>query len=1046
MRNTNYKRNMKKILLSLTCIAISFSYAWAQQKISGKVLDAKTSDPLIGASVAVIDTATNTVATGGVVDEDGNFTVEAPNPDGSIIRVSYVGYKELKLPIRGTSDFTFEMVESSYDLEEVLVVGYGRELRRDLTGSVARITGETLRLSPVVTLDQAMQGRAAGVQVFQNSGTPGGSIQVRVRGSSSLSASNQPLYVIDGVPTQQGDFSQFDYSGQGTDVLADIDPNSIESIEVLKDASAAAIYGSRAANGVVLITTKRGAAQPTRFHFNAYYGVQEVWKKKKYLNTKQYMDLMNDMYNADSAFWRENYELQDGYDLLSLITPIQVPHRDSLADTDWLDQVLRVAPIQNYEFSAVGGDIKTRFAVSTSYMKQDGIVKGSDYSRLAGRLNLDHNISTKLSIGTSLQVSRSVNNRIVSDNTVFGPFANGIANAPIFPVFNPDGTYAPANYPNALALAELVTGTQTNFRTFGNAFVNYEAVKGLNFKLRGGFDVLNLSERRHIPGFDVLPQSESPAGSGVQAGAEARKWLIEATADYNKTFADKHRITALLGTSWEKNSNERISVSGNGFPSNKFQYLASASQITSGSGILTAWSLQSIFARLSYAYKDKYLFGFNFRTDGSSRFGKDNRYGYFPSVSAGWRINEESFLKPVKWINDLKLRANFGITGNQEIGNFNSLGLMGSGANYAGSPGTQPIQLPNPQLTWETTYQFDAGLDIALFDSRVALILDYYIKNTKDLLFARPIPSTSGYGAYFSNIGSIQNRGVEITLNTENIVPKKNGFGWRTNFNISFNRNEVTELYNNEPFPIGFVSWVQVGQPLGTFYGYFADGVYSRQSDVPEAQAAEGVQAGDIRFRDLDGDGVITAKDQTIIGNGQPDFTGGLTNVLTFKGFELNFFLQFMVGNDVWQGTNNFAESMTGTDNSTDRVLDRWRKEGDVTDMPRATLLDPNNNSRRNSTRYIEDGSFLRLKTLTFAYTFPTALVKKARLQSLRLYFQGGNLLTFTKYSGFDPEVNSTSGTGNSNTSNTNSNAVLGEDFYTYPQARTYTFGINIGF
>jgi len=1037
---------MKKFLLSLTCIAISYSYVWAQQKISGKVLDSKTSEPLIGASVAVVDTTTNTIVTGGVVDENGSFNIEAPNPESSILRVSYVGYKEMKLPITGTSDFTFEMIESSYNLNEVIVVGYGREQRRDLTGSVARITGETLRLSPVVTLDQAMQGRAAGVQVFQNSGTPGGSIQVRVRGSSSLSASNQPLYVIDGVPVQQGDFSQFDYSGQGTDVLADIDPNTIESIEVLKDASAAAIYGSRAANGVVLISTKRGSAQPTRFNFNAYYGVQEVWKKKKYLNKSQYMDLFTDMYNSDSAFWRENYELRDGYDLLSLITPIAVPHRDSLADTDWLGEVLRVAPIQNYEFSAAGGDAKTRFAVSTSYMKQDGIVRGSDYSRLAARLNLDHSISAKLSIGTSLQVSRSVNNRIVSDNTVFGPFANGIANAPIFPIYKPDGTYAPANYTNAVAIANEVTGMQTNFRTFGNAFINYEVLKGLNLKLRGGFDVLNLAERRHTPGFDILPQSESPTGVGVQAGAEARKWLIEATADYSKTIADKHRITALLGTSWEKNSNERMSVSGNGFPSYKFQYLASASTINGGTGTLTAWSLQSIFARFSYAYKDKYLLGLNFRTDGSSRFGKDNRYGYFPSISAGWRMNEEAFLKPVKWINDLKLRVNFGITGNQEIGNFNSLGLMASGANYYGSPGIQTAQLPNPKLTWETTYQFDAGLDLAFFDSRVAIILDYYIKNTKDLLFARPIPSSSGYTSYFSNIGSIQNRGVEITLNTENIVPKKDGFGWRTNFNISFNRNEVTELYNNEPFPIGFVSWVEVGQPLGTFYGYFADGVYAKQSDVPEAQAAEGTQAGDIRFRDLDGDGVITTKDQTIIGNGQPDFTGGLTNVLSFKGFELNFFFQFMVGNDVWQGTNNYAESMTGTDNSTERVLERWRNEGDITDMPRATLLDPNNNSRRNSTRYIEDGSFVRLKSLTFAYNFPTSFIKKIRLHSLRLYFQGGNLLTFTKYTGFDPEVNSTSGTGNLNTGNTSSNAVLGEDFYTYPQARTYTFGINIGF
>lgn len=1042
---------MKKFLLVLSATALSFSYVWAQQKVSGTILDGKTSEPLIGATVTILDTTTNTVATGMTTDENGAFTLETPNPSGSVVRVTYIGYKEMRLPVSGTSKFTFEMMEANYKLDEVVVVGYGREARRDLTGSVARITGETLRLSPVVTLDQAMQGRAAGIEVSQNSGTPGGSIRVRVRGSSSLSASNQPLYVIDGVPMQQGDFSQLDYTGQGVDAMSDLDPKMIESVEVLKDASAAAIYGSRAANGVVLITTKRGSAQPTRFNFNAYYGVQQVWKKKKYLNRDQYMDLFQDLYVNDSSTWNQvelapGQPISSGYDLLSYISPVALPAKDKLADTDWLGQVLRTAPMQSYDLSATGGDARTRFAIMGSYLKQDGIVTGSDYSRLAGRLNLDHNITSKLSLGLSVNVSRSVTNRIVSDNTVFGPFANAIACAAIFPVYNADGTYAPANYANPVAIGKEVTGLQYGTRSLGNLFVNYEVIKNLNLKARGGFDIMDLAERRYTPGEGLIPQSESPGGAAIQGNSQARKWLMELTADYSKVISEKHRITALIGTAWEKNSTDRMRVDGNNFPGAKFAYIASAATVNAGTGNRTAWSLHSIFSRFSYAYKDKYLLGLNFRTDGSSRFGSSNRYGYFPSISAGWRVNEEPFLKSVRWISELKIRANYGITGNQEIGNFSALGLSGSGFNYNSMPGTAPTQLSNPKLTWETTYQFDAGLDVAVFDSRIALNFDFYNKVTKDLLFALPVPSTSGYSSYFSNIGSIRNRGVEFTLSTENIVPKKDGFGWRTNFNISFNRNEVIELYNNEPFNVGFVSRVQVGQPLGTFYGYTIDGVYSKQSDVPEARAQNGTQAGDFNFRDLNGDGIITAADQSIIGCAQPKYTGGLTNVLTFKGFELNFFLQFSVGNQIWNGTNNFAETMIGTDNGTDRLLTRWRKEGDITDMPRATLLDPNNNAIRNSTRFIEDGSYMRLKSLTFGYNFPTALVKKMRLHSLRLYFQGGNLLTFTKYSGFDPEVNSTSGTGSLNTSNTNANAVLGEDFYTYPQARTYTFGINVGF
>ena len=1074
------------------------------QTITGVVIDSESGEGMIGATVTVRNTA-NAVVHGAMTDYDGSFKIKLDTIKYGVINVSFVGYKEITVPLDLSNlKYEFEMTVQVYDLEEVVVVGYGTQSRKDVSGSISKVTSETLRLSPVSSLDQAMQGRAAGLQLQQNSGMAGGGASVRIRGAASISATNQPLYVVDGVPLLSGDFTQLDYNGQTVDAVADIDPNSIESIDILKDAAASAIYGSRAANGVIMITTKRGSAGKTRFNFNAYWGFQQVWRQKKFLNTSEYRRLWQDMFYQDSILTQELYGyninedgLFNGDDYMAAYHGVNIPlrpgpdgkprfyegfdgvygkYKDSdFYDTNWFDEVLRTAPIQSYELSASGGDVRTKYAVMLNYFDQVGIVRGNDYKRYSARLNLDHSVNDKLSLGASAMLARSINNRIISDNTVFGPFANAIAAAPIYPVKLDNGEWSSPNYTNPRALAELVKGEAANLRILGNVFANYEIISGLNAKIRLATDLLNIDERRFIPGSDALPLTDNPTGFVYQGHTTVRKWLTEGTLDYFKRIKDTHQITALLGTAWEKNDNEPMNASGLGVPGQRFQYLGSAAVVNSGSGERNGYQLASYFSRFGYSYKDKYIISLNFRMDGASRFGADNRWAPFFGASVAWRVKEENFLKDVSIISDLKIRFSAGTTGNQEIGNFRSIGLYTSGVAYNGQPGIYPLRLPNPGLTWESTVLLDAGFDLALLNNRIALIFDFYNKTTNNLLFARPSPVSMGYPRFFDNVGSVRNTGVEFSVNTENITPKKRGsFGWQSSLNLTFNRNEVTQLYNDQPQDIGLggITRITVGQPLGTFFGYKSDGLYQTKADVPGSPEyfekngftqeqidafndagknmyLNGVRPGDVRFVDTNGDGLITSADRVILGNSQPIFFGGFTNIFTFKGFELNLFLQFSYGNKTFNGILTYAEAMNFTDNSTGRVLDRWRSESEPGDgnMPRATGFDPNNNARLNSDRFLEDGSYLRFKTVTLGYYLPQSVLSKIKLQSLKIYVSAMNLLTFTRYSGFDPEVNAMGGSPAFNSSSGgSSNAAGAIDFYTVPQPRTITFGINVGF
>jgi len=1024
---------MYKNLLVLLMLLFSISAAIAQSRtISGRVNAAADGSGLPGVTVVVKGTSTG-ASTG--VDGSYSLTIPATAANPTLV-FSFVGMDTQEIVVGTRTTINVALAVNAAQLEEVVVVGYGTQERREVTGATAKVTSEDIANLPVVGVDQALQGRAAGVQISQNSGTPGGGISVRVRGATSISASNQPLYVVDGVPLTTGDFSQLDYGGQSVNAIADINPNDIASIDILKDASAAAIYGSRAANGVVLITTKRGSANKTQVNLNAYYGTQSMWRKPDYLNAAQYQEIMTEAYVNDGY-------LEPGATFTDFTDFYYGGVDFDLTDTDWINKVTRSAPIQNYELSLSGGDAKTRYYLSGNFFDQAGTVIGSEYKRYSTRLNLDHSLNDKISIGANIQLSRSENNRIVSDNTVVGPFANALASSPVWPVYYEDGTYTRPNYYYTNPIAEATENDQTsvNLRALGNIFAKYNITKDLAVQVRGGYDALTIDERRYTAANYPGSSAGAVGGEAIDARNIITKRLLEATASYNKVVNEVHNISAVIGTSTERNVFNPSSVLGQGFAGEQFRYVSSAARVLSGTNAENAYTLVSFFGRLNYSFKERYLLGVNFRADGSSRFGENNRYGYFPSVSVGWRVLEEKFLSGINALSELKLRASYGKTGNQEIGNYSYQALV-TGSNYIDNPGIALTQLPNPDLKWETTSQLNLGTDIGVLKGRINLAVDYYVKKTDDLLFSRAVPTQNGFASYQSNIGSTENRGWEFALSTVNLDAANSGFGWTSDFNIAFNKNKITSLYEGKDIFYGFGGnsiVLREGQPIGTFYGYISDGIFASTDDVPASRQAEGVQAGDVNFRDLNGDGVITDADLTIIGNAQPKFTGGFNNTFRYKGFDLNVFTQFVSGNKIANPALQYQTHLGNDfldDNMRTIVLDRWQAEGDITDVPRATVDDLNDNNRSNQSRFILDGSYLRFKNVILGYTLPKTVTSMLKMRTLRVYAQAQNLLTFTNYTGFDPEVNY-AGTANT---------TLGVDFYTVPQARTFTFGVNVGF
>ena len=986
-------------------IVLSPSSGDAQPKpeklsVSGVVIDSQTKETIPGANIMLKGTTQGTVS-----DLDGNYRIEVATTNPVLV-FSFVGYNTLEVPVMGRTKIDVSLEQEAKRLDEVVVIGYGSESKRLLTGSIGAINTEGIQERPIQSIDNILQGQTSGVQITQNSGTPGAAMTVRIRGNSSINAGNQPLYVVDGVPILSGDFSQVSFQGQTTSALSDLNPNDIESISILRDASAAAIYGARASNGVVLITTKRGKTQETKFSFNAYTGLQKPYNLLEMLDTKQFLELRNEI------------AVNDGGNPIYSQTYIDT----FPTNTNWLNEVFRTAPISSVELSASSGGEKTAFYLSGSYFNQKGILLGTDFSRLSSRFNVDHTVNKWFKLGSSISVTNSMNNRVEGDQSTNGPLPNAISSFPTAPIYNDDGTYYEEGFfANPVAIAREAVNEARSFRSLGNVFAEVKPIAGMVFLTKFGYDYVNYAEHSFDP--TTTRQGARYNGLGLEAFSKATNLTSNTTLDYTKSIGE-HNIGAMIGNSIEVFDNKRTYVRGQDFPSDALQYVGSAA-VTTGSASSTRSSLLSFFSRVRYNYKYRYLFTVNARYDGSSRFGENNQFGFFPSVSAAWRISEEDFLKGVSWLSELKLRVSTGVTGNDRIGNFAFMGLYGAGFNYGMASGIAPLQLPNPDLKWENTLENNFGADISVINERVTFNVDYYIKKTTDLLLDQPLPPSSGFEFVSKNVGEMENKGFEFNLSTVNV---EGDFTWTTNFNLSTNKNKVTKLYGDVDRIIDEArgnrgnNSIFVGQPIGVFYGYHWLGVDP--------------STGDCVYEDLDGDGVITSSDQMIIGNPHPKFVGGVSNVFTFKGISLNILLQYSYGNEIYNGSRMYIEGLGADDNQTTAALRRWKKPGDITDVPRATILGYNNNANLKSNRFIEDGSFLRIKNVNLSYDLPKALVSNMRLDATKVYISVQNLVTFTRYSGMDPDVNFAGA----------SNRYLGTDFFTYPQARTITVGISTNF
>lgn len=1013
---------MRSFLLSLV---LFLGTSWALHAQDLTVFGTVTGgdgDPIPGANVLLKGTTIGTVT-----DIDGNYRLQVPE-DADVISYSFIGYGTIEEEVNGRSTINVSLADDVSQLSEVVVTGYGTQIKRELTGNIASVSGEQIENIPVPTLEQAMQGRAAGVFIESNSGKLGQGVKVRVRGSSSVTASNQPLYIVDGIPITSD--SQADPGADSdTNPLSDINFNDVESIEVLKDASAAAIYGARASNGVVLITTKQGKNGKTTFNLNAFTGFNEPTNRREFLNTEEYVELFTESaLNAGfDAEFVENRFTRYG---AGSEAAWQIPGEPGYVNTDWQDEVFQRGANNQVNLSASGGNEKTRFYVSGSYNDQEGIIKTNRFRRYSGRLNLDHTATEKLSFGINFSLSRSINDRLPDDNSFSTPLQS-VALQPMTPPIDPrtgelSGNYT--QYYNPLLDFAYASRVTSVFRTISNVFAQYQIAPALSFRSEFGVDLLLQNEENYF-GSETARNSSAPNGLGFNRWAQVANYNTNNFFRYAPTISENHSVEAIVGMSYQESTTDATEVEGQQFPSSAYKQIVSAADITGGESTETAFSFLSYFARVNYTFQDRYLLTLSGRVDGSSRFGANNRYGFFPAAAVGWILTDEEFLTESSALSFLKLRASYGLTGNAEIGNFGALGLFTGEGGYAGVPGQRPSQIANPDLRWEQTTQFDIGLDYGLVNDRLSGEIDFYVKDTRDLLLDVNVPTTSGFTTQLRNVGRLQNRGFEFVLNSRNLV---GAFQWSTSLNFARNRNEITDL-QGQIVEGAFLNRAVEGQPIGVFFGPEYAGV-----DPANGDALYYVNATDAEGNIIDRSTTnnYNNANRVVLGDPNPDYTAGVTNNFSYKGFELNVFFQGVFGNQIYNGGGKFqSASADFFDNQTRDQLARWQNPGDITNVPQARLFGANGTGE--SSRYLSDGSYVRLKTVTLGYNLPVSLIERANLSRLRVYLSGQNLLTFTDYEGWDPEVNTDYLAGN---------IGQGNDFYSAPQARTVTLGVNLGF
>lgn len=996
-----------KQLLTVLCFLCTSSLLVAQSyNVSGKVKD-DAGEPLPGVTVVVKNTIRGTVT-----GNDGSFFVEVPGPNAVLV-FSYTGFVKQEVPVNAQREFDVTMTESGSALGEVVVVGFGTSYRQDLTGSISKVGSKEFELQPVQTFENALQGRAAGVFINSGSGKLGQGLNIRVRGISSVSASNQPLFVIDGVPVISEAIGS---ATEPDNPLATIAPEDIESIEILKDAAAAAIYGARASNGVVLVTTKSGRAGRTKVSFGYYGGVSSPTRKREWLNAAEYRELFNyaasksDFGELDAA---EEFGFETGTD-----------DWNSNYDTDWASEAFQRGGVQNANLSISGGDARTSFLLSGAWNDQTGIIVGNALNRLNGRLNLEHKVSNRLKFGTNIGLTKSLNQRVPGDNAFSNPLQLN-ALPPVQPKIDPATGKLNQNTLYYNNLIDLVNGTNdaTTYRSLSNIYGQWDITDRLSFRSEYGIDWLNLQEEQ-FRGRETL--DGAPTGQSYSNQVNSINQNVNNYLNYTQQVSSNFDLNATLGMQYQTGKFKSTSATGEGLPNDRFTKIASAASIVAATSTETQYAFTSYFARANVKLFDRFLVGLSGRVDGSSRFGKDQRFGFFPAGSVGYILSNESFLQDNSVVNFLKIRGSYGRTGNAEIGNFASRTLWG--ANFVGDlSGIVPTQLGLSGLTWENTDQLDIGLDFGLFNDRISVSADYFNKKTNDLLLNLPLPASNGFTIITKNLGSLTNNGLEFNLTTQNFVGK---FRWSTNFNISTYRNKVTNL-NGSTIDGGSrqLGRVSEGEPFGYFFGPKYAGVNPANGNA---------QYYDVNGNIYDQDDFLALPDDMRnqkVGDPNPRFFGGMNNRFSYMGFALDVQLQFVYGNDLYN-IAGFFQSVNGDyfDNQSRDQLNYWREEGQITDIPEPRLYSGNGAIR--SSRWVQDGSYMRVKAMTFSYTFPRSIASKARMDNLMLYVSGQNLLTFTKYEGYDPEVNATY----------ISSVNLGHDFYTPPQARIFTVGFNATF
>ncbi len=993
------KINLKHFLWLLLVLSVQIAMAQGGS-ISGTVTD-KKGVPIPGVNIVLKGTKISTQT-----DFDGNFKIQANT--GDILVASYVSFATIE--VKASNSMTIKMVETQNELEAVLVVGYGTQSKKNLTDNIARVTAKDIQQVPVSNVQNALVGKLAGVQITQTNGKVEGGMNIRVRGAASISASTQPLYVLDGIPLITDDESS---NGAPTNPLLTLSPNEIESIDVLKDASSAAIYGARGANGVVIITTKKGKEGKGNFSLNFSQGISEATHTKKFLNAKQYVELLQEAgRNVDDL-----ESVEDELEYLSQGTD----WRNGAINTNWQDIALRTGYTTDADFSVSGGDDKTKYFFSGAYNNTQGIVDSNDLERITARSNVSHKITDHFTAGMNIGFSRSVINRVQDDNSFSTPMQS-LAQAPISQARLEDGTPNPnTEYVNYLLAKDNTSWKTIMRRVTGKIFGELKLVKGLKFNSDFAYDLLTQTE-------DYWQGKNAPFmatdGAVFATSVNTESYIFSNYFTYDLTFAENHTINAVAGMEFNKYNRRYQDVNSIYFPNDSFHTVNGGAEVNEGHGSETDYAFVSQFGRFNYSFKNKYLFKASIRRDGSSRFGKNERFAVFPAFSAGWVMSQEEFLKDNTVLSYLKLKASWGKVGNAEVGNFASRQLY-SPNSYNLKSGLTFSQAGNDNLTWEKSSQTDIGVE-AGFLNKINLEVDYYDKRTDGLLFAKPLALSSGATSINTNIGEIKSSGFEFTLNTKNIETEK--FKWTTSFNLTTNNSKVKSLPNNNTDVITSYNINRVGENISSFYLVEYAGVDPANGDALFVKNTVNADGSIDRSTTND----YSEAKRIVAGNPFPTLMSGLTNTMNYKNFDFNFTFQGEWGASIYNSAGIYMSTAADYfDNQTADQLNRWQNPGDITNVPQARF--GGSNGTQESTRYLDKADFIRLRNVTLGYSLPKETVQKAGMSNLRIYFTAVNLLTFTNYEGTDPEAR-------------RDDTGIGEDFYSAPPARTMAIGVNINF